>query len=114
MNELVEVLLYPIVEEIEATDGGRYFIQFLSQLVSHPTMNLVNMWRQRLTDSLGQVYHEMRLALPRIPEEVFGQRFGLMWLLAVKSLADRERIRGDKTLGTTRRPWFSSATWPTR
>ena len=89
---MIEILIYPMVEEIEGSVGGHQYIQFLSQLFSHPMMNLVDMWRSQFGESVGRVYYELRRALPHIPDEVFGPRFGLMWLLAVNALADRERL----------------------
>jgi len=95
---LVGVLVYPLVEEIEGSEGGKAFIQVLSQLMGHPRMNLVGMWRSHFGTSIGQVYYELRRALPDIPDEVFGPRFGLAWVLAVDALADRERISGEVPL----------------
>lgn len=92
VSELVDLMLMPFVEEVETAEGGRYFIRFLSQMLSHPKLDLVNLWRSRLNESLGTVFDEMHQALPDVPVEIFGHRFGLMWLLAVNTLADRERI----------------------
>jgi AcrR family transcriptional regulator len=89
---MIEILIYPMVEEVESAEGGHHYIQFLSQLFSHPMMNLVDMWRSQFGESVGRVYYELRTALPDIPDEVFGARFGLMWLLAVNALASRERL----------------------
>ena len=89
---MIEILIYPMVEEVENTEGGHNYIQFLSQLFSHPRMNLVDMWRSQFGESVGRVYYELRTALPDIPDEIFGPRFGLMWLLAVNALADRQRL----------------------
>jgi hypothetical protein len=50
------------------------------------------MWRSQFDGSVGKVYHGLRAALPEIPGEVFGPRFGLMWMMAVNGLADRERM----------------------
>ena len=89
---LIGLLIYPMADEVEGSEGGHYFIQFMSQLFSHPMLDLVSMWRGQFGESVGRVYYELRTALPDIPDEVFGPRFGLMWLLAVNALADRERL----------------------
>jgi AcrR family transcriptional regulator len=89
---MIEILIYPMVEEVENAEGGRNHARFLSQLFSHPMMNLVDMWRSQFGESVGRVYYELRTALPDIPDEIFGPRFGLMWLLAVNAMADRERL----------------------
>ena len=55
-------------------------------------MDLVTMWRSQFGESVGRVYYELRTTLPDIPDEVFGARFGLMWLLAIGALASRDRL----------------------
>ncbi len=92
VRTLIEVLVYPIVEEIDNHEGGDNFIRFMSQVLGHPTISLVGMWRSQFDGSVGQVYYGLRTALPEIPDEVFGPRFGLMWMLAVNGLADRQRL----------------------
>ena len=94
VSTLVGMLVYPMVEEIEGSEGGHDCIQFLSQLLSHPMMNLISMWRSQFGESIGRVYYGLRTALADVPDEVFGPRFGLMWVLAVNALADRERLSG--------------------
>ena len=93
VGAMIGILIYPMVDEVEGSEGGHHYIQFLSQLLGHPMMNLVSMWRRQFSTSVGRVYYELRTALPDIPDEVFGSRFGLMWLLAVNALADRERLK---------------------
>ena len=89
---MIEILVYPMVEVAENPEGGHAYLRFLSQLFSHPKLDLTGMWRRQFSESVGRVYYELRTALPEIPDEVFGPRFGLIWLLAVNSLADRERL----------------------
>lgn len=94
VSTMIGMLVYPMVEEIEGSEGGSYCIQFLSQLLGHPMMNLVSMWRSQFSESIGQVYYSLRSALGEVPDEVFGPRFGLLWVLAINALADRERLSG--------------------
>ncbi|MEO7385959.1 MAG: TetR/AcrR family transcriptional regulator [Gammaproteobacteria bacterium] len=91
-HTMIGLLVYPMVEEVERSEGGHHWAQFMAQLMSHPMMNLVDMWRSQFGESVGKVYYELRTALPDIPDEVFGARFGLMWVLAINALADRERL----------------------
>jgi AcrR family transcriptional regulator len=90
---MIEILVYPMVAVAEHSEGGHSCLRFLSQLFNHPRLDLTGMWRRQFGESVGRVYYELRTALPKIPDEVFGPRFGLMWLLAVNALADRERLR---------------------
>lgn len=92
VRPLIKALVYPIVAEIEETEGGGNFIIFLSQLYSNPSLDLIRMWRSHLSESVGQVYQDLRGVLPEIPEEIAGMRFGLMWVAMINTLADRQRL----------------------
>jgi AcrR family transcriptional regulator len=92
VRTLVEVLVQPIVEEIDNTEGGANFIRFMSQVLGHPKISRIGMWRNQFQGSVGEVYYGLRAALPEIPKEVFDPRFGLMWMLAVNALSDRQRL----------------------
>lgn len=93
VSTTIGLLVYPMVEEIEGSEGGQYCIQFLAQILSHPMMDLMTMWRSQFSESVGQLYYNLRTAVPDVPDEVFGPRFGLMWVMAVNALADREKLR---------------------
>jgi AcrR family transcriptional regulator len=92
ITPLIKALVYPIVAEIEEADGGGNFIIFLSQLYSNPSLDLIRMWRSHLSESVGQIYQNLRGVLPEIPEEIAGMRFGLMWVAMINTLADRQRL----------------------
>ena len=96
VRPLIKALVYPIVAEIEEADGGGNFIVFLSQLYSSPTLDLISMWRTHLSESVGEVYQQLRGVLPEVPEEVAGMRFGLMWVAMINTLANRQRLKAAK------------------
>lgn len=89
---LVEALIYPLVEHVDKLPGGRNYIRFLAQIYGHPSMDLKRMMRGHFTHTIGEIYLSMRQALPDVPDEVFGPRFGLMWALVITALADRTRL----------------------
>jgi len=93
VQPLIKALVYPIVAEIEETDGGGNFIIFLSQLYSSPALNLITMWRTHLSESVGEVYQQMRGVLPETPEDIAGMRFGLLWVAMINTLANRQRLK---------------------
>lgn len=93
---LIKALVYPIVAEIEETEGGGHFIIFLSQLYSSPALDLISMWRTHLSESVGEVYQQLREVLPGTPEEIAGMRFGLMWVAMINTLANRQRLKATK------------------
>src|SRR5690606_3278209 len=88
------VLVCPLVEEIDNSEGGENYILFVAQLLGHPTLDLRGMWCRQLDTSVGPVYHALRAKVPELPDELFGSRFGLLWELAIHALADRTRIYG--------------------
>ncbi len=92
VHAVMGLMVNPMIGEIAESEGGDHFIRFLSQLLNHPMMDLVGMWRGQFGSSLGQVYYELRRVLPDVPDEVFGPRFGLAWELTVNALAARDRL----------------------
>ena len=93
VRRLVEAIVYPIVDEIDADRSGGHYIRFMAQAMGHPQLDLNKLWSQEHSDGLTRVVGMLRDALPQVPEPLFGQRFGLSFEQIVHSLADRERLR---------------------
>lgn len=96
---LVDVVVRPLVTGVDDETHSGNYLRFLSQTLGHPQLDLQAMWRQLLTEGLSECYHALRTALPAVPEDLFGARFGLLWELAIHSLADRARI-AERSPGT--------------
>jgi len=94
VRDLVGVVVYPIVEEIDADQSGRNYIRFMAQAIGHPQLDLMELQRQENRGGLVKALQLMRKALPKVPDPIFGQRFGLAFEQIVHSLADREKLRG--------------------
>lgn len=94
IHDLIRVLVCPLVDEIDDSEGGENYILFVAQILGHPTIELRGMWCRQLDTSVGPVYHALRAKLPQLPDEVFASRFSLLWELAIHALADRTRIYG--------------------
>ena len=94
VRALVESIVQPIVDEIDADNSGSAYIGFMAQAVGHPQLNLAKLWQQEHSDALAKVLKLLEAALPNLPEPLFGQRFGLAFEQIVHSLADREKLRG--------------------
>lgn len=90
-RQIVETLVYPIVEEIRDSEGGSFYIRFLAQAVGHPQTDTNKFSQNLLADAAAGAFQHLRRAVPSIPVEILGQRFGLMWEMIIHSLADRER-----------------------
>jgi AcrR family transcriptional regulator len=94
LRGLVEALLLPFVEEMEENPESRNYIFFLAQLIGLPTTDVAAVWRCQFDEQVGHVYAGLREALPAVPDEVFTARYGLLWIVAIKALAERERANG--------------------
>ena len=93
IRTLVEVIIHPIVAEIDADDSGRYYIRFMAQAIGHPQLDLVTLSKQEHSSGLAQTLKLLRKALPDTPDLIFGQRFGLAFEQIIHSLSDREKLR---------------------
>jgi len=93
VRSIVATIIKPIVDEIEDSEGGSFYIRFLSQAIGHPQATTRDYFDSMLTDAAMTAYELIRTALPEVREPVLGQRFGLMWEMIIHSLADRERFR---------------------
>lgn len=91
VRSLVETFIRPIVEEIRGSEGGSFYIRFLSQAMGHPQADAREYSGSILTDAAKVAYQLLKSAMPHMREPILGQRFGVMWELIIHSLADRER-----------------------
>jgi AcrR family transcriptional regulator len=91
VRSLVETFIQPIIEEIRSSDGGSFYIRFLSQAIGHPLADVREYSETMLTGAAMSAYDLLKAALPDIPAPIIGQRFGLMWEMIIHALADRER-----------------------
>jgi AcrR family transcriptional regulator len=92
LRELVEAMIFPMVEEIETAPGGPHYIQMLAQLGSHPSHDLGKLVRSRNAEALQRCARLAAVQLPDVPARIFEVRFGLMILTAISALANRERM----------------------
>ena len=92
LRDLVEVMVLPMVEEIEQTPGGGNYIQVLAQLGGHPAHDLAKLVRSKNAEALQRCSKLAAAQLGDIPYRVFEARFGLMILTAITALANRERM----------------------
>lgn len=104
VRAIVAAIVLPIVEEVRASDGGSHYIRFMAQVIGHPRISLVDIWNSRFAEGLSRVIKLLRAALPEVPPEIVGQRFGLMWEQTVHALADRERLSAAEEPGNTIEP----------
>jgi AcrR family transcriptional regulator len=92
LRDLMEVMVLPMVEEIEQTPGGANYIQVLAQLGGHPAHDLAKIVRSRNAEALQRCSKMAAAQFPEIPHRVFEMRFGLAIFTAISALANRERM----------------------
>jgi AcrR family transcriptional regulator len=92
LRDLIEVMVLPMVEEIEQTAGGANYIQVLAQLGGHPGHDLAKLVRSKNAEALQRCSKLAATQLNDIPQRVFEMRFGLSILTAISALANRERM----------------------
>lgn len=93
LRSLAEAVVRPILDEIEESEGGSYYIRFLAQVMGHPQLSPAGLWRSRHAEGLGRIAGWLREARAELPAALVGQRFGLMWEQVIHALADREHLR---------------------
>ncbi|MBL8644489.1 MAG: TetR/AcrR family transcriptional regulator [Rhodospirillaceae bacterium] len=92
LRNLVEAVVLPMVEEIEAGKGGKHYIRFIAQVRGHPAHDIGRISRSKHASAM-QAFNDRALALlPHVPPHVFAVRFGLMIVQVVDALADRHRL----------------------
>jgi AcrR family transcriptional regulator len=92
LRDLVEAMVWPMVEEIESTKGGKHYIKFLAQVRGHPSHDIGRITRSKHASAMQSFNDRAVLLLPHVPANVFAIRFGLMIVQVVDSLADRHRL----------------------
>ena len=90
---LVEAMVYPIVDEIDASEGGPHYIRFLSQMIGNPSVDLNALWSSKHGSALNIILNKMETLMSDMPADILAQRFGLGVAQIFHALADRERLR---------------------
>ncbi len=92
LRDLVEAVVWPMVEQIDNSKGGKHYIKFIAQVRGHPSHDIGRTTRSKHASAM-QLFAERGQALvPHVPQTVFQLRFGLMIVQIVDSLADRHRL----------------------
>jgi AcrR family transcriptional regulator len=102
LRSLIEAMVYPIVDEIDGTEGGPNYIRFLSQMIGNPAVDLNALWASKHGTGLNIILKRIQKLLPDMPMAILGQRFGLAAAQTFHSLADRERLRVNPAIDFTK------------
>ena len=93
VRTLVGAMIFPIVEEIEESEGGHNYIRFEARALGHPKLDFFAMWRSEHSNGVASVYKLMKAALPDLPRTLLSQRFGMLMESILHCLADHELFR---------------------
>ena len=91
LRQLVEILVLPVAEKLDDTDGGKAFLQISAQLVGHPTYSLLEFDDESNLEGRRLLAAQIVQHLPELPVEVLMARRMLIVSLLFHSLADISR-----------------------
>ena len=61
---LIEAIVYPIVDEIDADESGQNYIRFMAQAMGHPQLDPIKLQEQEHSGGLFRTIELLRDALP--------------------------------------------------
>lgn len=89
---IIRCFVCPLIDEVENTEGGSFFLRFLAAVNMHNDMDVCRMWRDRHVEATEKIYALLKIALPELAAPVFSVRFGLMMVHLVYVMAEREKF----------------------
>jgi AcrR family transcriptional regulator len=92
LSRIIRCFVLPLIDEVENTEGGSYFLRFLAAVNMHHDMDVCRMWRNRHAEAVEKIYRLLRAILIDLPEAVFSVRFGLMMVHLMYVMAEREKF----------------------
>ena len=98
LQSLVEAMVYPIVDEIDGSEGGQHYVRFLAQMIGSPSVDLQALWSSTHGSALNTILKKIEALMSDLPADILGQRFGLAVAQIIHALADRERLRNNPAI----------------
>ncbi len=92
LRGLVEVLVYPLAEQLRSQGAGYYYIPIVAQITGHPNYYAIAQNRSRHSAGLQRLLALINKNLVDIPEPLILQRFGMALRQVFNELADYQRI----------------------
>lgn len=92
LRSIIRCFVCPLIDEIEKTEGGSFFLRFLAAVNMHSDMDVCRMWRNRHVEATEKIYALLQNSLPELPASVFSVRFGLMMVHLIYVMAEREKF----------------------
>jgi len=99
---IIRCFIKPLIEEVENTEGGSYFLRYMASVNMHADLDVCRMWRNMHVEAMEKIFKLLRACLPQLPESVFSVRFGLMMMHLIYVMAEREKfltINPNATMG---------------
>lgn len=103
LRDFVEVLVYPLAEEVLNPDGGAAYVRMTAGLIGHPEFSPLSRERTGRPNPARLLGHIIR-TIPRLPNQLVGPRMLLVTSMLFHGLADRAR-------GATSKKAIDPADW---
>ncbi len=87
LRTLIDIVIRPIVMEMISGPGGRFYVNFVMQVWGHPHFGLGKMQRMVGLDSIEHLLDYFHDVLAHLPESLFRQRIGFMFIFVYQVLA---------------------------
>ncbi|HEY5154188.1 MAG TPA: helix-turn-helix domain-containing protein [Acidimicrobiales bacterium] len=100
LRGLVEAYIHPLAEPLDDTDGERWWVRFLANVMAEPRGSLLRAEHREFTTGIDEVFNRLGHVLAHLPEAVRQERLVGFNLLVVNVLAGREGRAPNSTLST--------------
>lgn len=99
LRELVTLLVLPLAETIEHTEGSAYYLRFLARALDEPSVRAA--WRDNASPpaSMHKLHRRVRAALEDLPLATVERRLEWSAMVSVRLLAEHERRHHDGESG---------------
>ena len=95
LRDFVEVLVYPLAEEVLNPDGGVAYVRMTADLIGHPEFSPLSRERTGRPDPARLLGHIVRTA-HELPHHLVGHRMLLVTGMLFHGMADQARVESSK------------------
>lgn len=99
MRSLLGAIAFPLVHEINKTDGGGYYVRFLAHLFADRTLRDILITHGEQSEILQRVYSGLRSLTQALPEQLWTERLRFVVGGIINALAGREKMRANGEQG---------------
>lgn len=104
LHDMLGAFVYPLAEEIEASEGGRHFVRVVNGILADSRLSLEALARGKRDEGLRQVNERISAALTNVPPNLRRERMSFVGSMIYAALAERARHEGLEA-GRGQPPW---------